>query len=61
MYNFLELRPEVKVTVTKKQYVTLYDQKMYPNTNFGISTSNNVGNNAGQVLLEVRQVIKVTY
>ena len=37
---FLEMRPEVKVTVTRKQYVTLCDPKLYPHTKFGIPTSN---------------------
>ena len=40
---FLELRPEVKVTVTPKQYVTLRNPKVYPHTEFGIPTSNNIG------------------
>ena len=35
---FLELWPEVKVTVTQKQYATLRDQTMYPRTIFGIPT-----------------------
>ena len=34
---------EVKVTVTKKLYVTLRDSKMHPHTEFGIPTSNNIG------------------
>ena len=38
---FLELGPEV--TVTRKQYVTLRDPKVYPHTEFGIPTSNNIG------------------
>ena len=29
---FLELRPEVKVTVTRRQYVTLCDPKVYPHS-----------------------------
>ena len=39
---FLELRPEVKVTVTKKQYVTLSNPKMYPHGKFWMPTSNNI-------------------
>ena len=35
---FLEPWPEVKVTVTQKQYATLRDQTMYPRTIFGIPT-----------------------
>ena len=37
------MRPEVKVTVIYKQYVTLCDPRMYPNTKFGIPSSNNIG------------------
>ena len=40
---FLGLRPEVKVTVTGKQYATHLDPNVYPHTEFGISTSNNIG------------------
>ena len=40
---FLELRSEVKVTVTLKQYVTLRDRKVYQHIEFGIPTSNNIG------------------
>ena len=39
---FPDLRLEVKVTGTQKQYVTLHDPKMYPHTKFGIPTSNNI-------------------
>ena len=39
---FLQLRPEVKVTVTRKQYMTLNDPKMHPQTKFGIPTSNKI-------------------
>ena len=39
---FQELRLEVKVTGTQKQYVTLHDPKMYPQTKLGIPTSNNI-------------------
>ena len=38
---FLELKPEVKVTVNPKQCATLWDPKLYPQTKFGIFTSNN--------------------
>ena len=41
---FLELRPEVKVTVTRRQYTTFHDPKVYPHIEFGIPTSNNIGN-----------------
>ena len=42
--NFLELRPEVKVTVTQKRYATLHNTKMYPHTKFGFpQRSNNIG------------------
>ena len=34
---FLELRPEVKVTMIKKPYSTVYNPKIYPKTKFGIS------------------------
>ena len=40
---FFELRPEFKVTVTQKQYPTLCDPKMYPDTKFGIPLSNDIG------------------
>ena len=40
---FLEFRPEVKVTVTQRQYVTLQDPKMYTSIKFGILISNNTG------------------
>ena len=39
----LELRAEIKVTVTPKQYATLRDIKVYPQTKYRISTSNNIG------------------
>ena len=39
---FQELRLEVKVTGTQKQYVTLHDPKMYPQTKLGIPSSNNI-------------------
>ena len=42
-HNVLELGPQVKVTVTLKQDVTLRYSKMYPHIIFGIpTTSNNV-------------------
>ena len=42
---FVELCPEVKVTVTQKQYSVIQhcDPKMFPHTKFGIATSNNIG------------------
>ena len=40
---FLELRPEVKVTVTPKQDATLRYPNVYPHTEFGIPTSNHIG------------------
>ena len=40
---FLELRPEVKVTVNQNQYATLRDSKVYPHTEFEMPTSNNIG------------------
>ena len=39
----LKTRLEVKVTVTRKWYVTLRHPKMYPHTEFGIPTSKNIG------------------
>ena len=36
---FLELRPDVKVKATLRQYVTLRDPKVYQHTKFGIPTS----------------------
>ena len=39
----LELRPEVKVTVTQKQNMTLCGPKVYPHTEFQIPTPKNVG------------------
>ena len=33
---FLQLRPEIKVTVTAKLYTTLHDPNMSPQTKFGI-------------------------
>ena len=44
----LELRPEVKVTVTPK----LCGPKMYLNTKFGIPPSNNIGD---KIILELSQ------
>ena len=41
--NFLELRSEVKVTVTPRQYASLRDPKAQTHTKFGIPTSNNIG------------------
>ena len=38
----LKTRSEVKVTVSKKWFVTLHHPKMHPNTKFGIPTSKNV-------------------
>ena len=35
------MKPEVKVTVTQKQYATLHNLKIYPQTKFGILASNN--------------------
>ena len=40
---FLEMKSEVKVTVTQIWYVTLRHTKIQPHTKFGIPTSNNVG------------------
>ena len=34
--------PEVKVTMTPKQYATLRDPKVFLHTEFGIPTSNNI-------------------
>ena len=42
-HDFLELRPEVKVTVACKPYAKLHNPKMYPQTKFLISISNNIG------------------
>ena len=39
----LKTMSEVKVTVTRKWYMTLRYPKMYPHTKFGIPTSNNIG------------------
>ena len=41
--NISRTEPKVKVTVIKKQCVTLRDPKMYSHTKFGIATSNNIG------------------
>ena len=59
---FLELRPEVKVIVIRKQCVTLgRDPKVYPHTKFGIPTSNNIGDMLQtQFFLELRSEVKVT-
>ena len=40
----LEMRPGVKVTMTRKKYATFQDPKLYPHSVFGIPTSNNIGN-----------------
>ena len=42
---FQKTRPEVevKVIMTRKEYVTLRHPKMHPHTKFGIPTSNNIG------------------
>ena len=40
---FLELKPEVMVTVIQKQCVTLHKLMMCPQTKFGIPISNNTG------------------
>ena len=37
----IKTRSEVKVTVTRKWYVTLHHPKMYKHTKFGILTSKN--------------------
>ena len=39
---FLKPRPEVRVKMTKKQYVTLRDHKMYLHTKFRIPTWNEI-------------------
>ena len=39
----LKTRSEVKVTVTRKWYVTLRHPRMHLHTNFGIPTSKNIG------------------
>ena len=39
----LKTRSEVKVTVTRKWYVTLRHPKMHVHTKFGISISKNIG------------------
>ena len=39
----LKTRSEVKVTVTRKCYVTLRHPKMHPHTKFGIPNSKNIG------------------
>ena len=36
---FLELRPEVKGTVTRKKYAAIWDPNVYPHLEFGIPTS----------------------
>ena len=56
-HNFLELRPEIKVTVTQKQYAT---KKMYPHTKFGILTSINKGYALETIFLEMGTEVKVT-
>ena len=38
----LKTRSEVKVTVTRKWYMTLRYPKMHPHTKIGIPTSNNI-------------------
>ena len=40
---FLNLRPEIKVTVAAKLYTSLRDPKMCPQTKFEIPMSNNIG------------------
>ena len=37
---------KVKVSVTRKWYVTLHHPKMHPHTKLGIPTSKNIGDNA---------------
>ena len=39
----IKVMPEVKVTVTQRQYATLPDPKVYPHIEFGIPTSSNIG------------------
>ena len=39
----LKTRSDVKVTVTKKWFMTLRHPKMHPHTKFGIPTSKNIG------------------
>ena len=41
--TFLELKPDIKVTVPRKLFATLCGRKMYLNINFGIPTPNNIG------------------
>ena len=38
----LKTRSEVKVTLTRKWYMTLHYPKMYPHTNFGIPNQKNI-------------------
>ena len=58
--TFLKLRPEIKVTVTKKQYATLWDPEIYPLKKFGIPTSKNIGDMLHSIFLEMRPEAKVT-
>ena len=46
---FLEMRPDAKanVTVTRWQYVTLRDPKVYPHIKFVIPSSNNIRDCSG--------------
>ena len=39
----IKTKSEVKVTVTRKWYATLFHPKMHPHTKFGIPTSKNIG------------------
>ena len=54
--QFLKTRPEVKVTVTQKWFVTLKHPKMHLHTKFGIPISKNIGDM--HQFLETRSEVK---
>ena len=60
--QFLEIRSEVKVTVTQLWCATLHHTKMNPHTKFEIPTSNNKRYAPGTIILKTRSEVndKVT-
>ena len=50
----LKTRSEVKVTVTRKWYMTLRDPKMHPHTKFGIPKKKNIRD-----MLRTQQFLKL--
>ena len=57
---FLEIRSEVKITVTKEWYVILWHHKTHPHTKVWIPTSNNMRYAQDTIILESRSEVKVT-